>query len=314
MKTIKLKKSFLRFYLSLIILLGITITIGVSIIIFGYQNLFTGNREFKHYALILFGLLFLLLGYIGFRSFIRNTISLKIKDSIIHYKNQEIEFDQIAEVILRRRFSFGLIIGFSTYATSIILKNKEKITIVDYFYSNTWIIKSYLNQVFIEKTNYEPFEINSENIDSEINDTSREFKGNLIFSLRGLYLTAFPLFLLLLLSLKPINIIPLWLKILGLILYFFIEFLTLFYFRTNSLGLIISNHIIPFQRSFQFKDIYDIQFISRSKLPNRIIITTKDFKSHSYFAGTLREDKEWKDLRDVFLKNDITVRNEGVIL
>lgn len=77
--------------------------------------------------------------------------------------------------------------------------------------------------------------------------------------------------------------------------------------------MIVKNHTFFWlNKSLKYSDIVEVVFEKRGRLPNSLRITTKDFKSKIYFAGTL-SDKSWGEMLTLLKKNKIKVRNEIVV-
>jgi len=147
------------------------------------------------------------------------------------------------------------------------------------------------------------------------NENVEYFKGSAFLSWRGLAAWSFPFLFLWLVYLgvdgfKEGTITPvavfcfLWLS--------FNSFF-LFYFGVSKSYMIVKNHTFFWlNKSLKYSDIVEVVFEKRGRLPNSLRITTKDFKSKIYFAGTL-SDKSWGEMLTLLKKNKIKVRNEIVV-
>ena len=84
------------------------------------------------------------------------------------------------------------------------------------------------------------------------------------------------------------------------------------YFRVSQNFLVVRNHLAFWKnKAYRFKEIKEIVFETRDKMPNCLRVITKDFRSKLYPAGTLR-DKTWLLMKDKFESHGITVRNECI--
>ena len=84
----------------------------------------------------------------------------------------------------------------------------------------------------------------------------------------------------------------------------------MFYFKLSNEFLIIKNHFFPwYARGYKLDTIKDIVFESPYKRSNALRVTTKDFASKTFSAGSLRKDT-WKDLGKRLEEDGIPVKNE----
>lgn len=84
----------------------------------------------------------------------------------------------------------------------------------------------------------------------------------------------------------------------------------MFYFKLSNEFLIIKNHFFPwYTRGYRLDAIKDIVFESPYKRSNALRVTTKDFASKAFSAGSLRKDT-WKDLEKRLESAGVPVKNE----
>ena len=316
MTEIKLKKSFLKFYLSLFVIITITFCLSISCIIFGYYQLIEGVREFKDYFLIPFGIVFLLFGIFSAKTYLKNVTSLKIIDNQLVYRNQIISDDVINNISFR--IPIVLWGGYKTIGTIIHLKNGKKIKLFEVFYSNSDKFDKFISGKFINSketfiTSGE-FKIHNDYLSHNSNFV---LKGNLVFSYRSLYMIWIPILFTILIILNPLQTTP----PLGIIIlfsifiigYFLLQFYFLFIVKLTDNTLIVKHYLFPYEKRYDFNIINEIQFVYKPKFPNQLKITTNDFKTYSFYMGTLREDQEWLQLKDFLESKKIKITNWGVV-
>ena len=316
MDDIELRKSFLRFYLSLIIIIIITFGLSIACILYGFNKLSQPIGQIKDYLLIPFGLFFKIFGLFSIRVFFINLTRLKIEHNQLIYKKQIISKDEIDNITFRE--SIILWGGYKTIGTIVRLKNGEKIKIFEVFYYNSHIFDKFIYDNFLNNkknsTFFKVYKTNSDNIGSS---DYLSLKGNLFFSYRSIFLIWVPLFFFTILFLNaPSDPLPLGYNIVLSILiigYFLLQFYYLFTVKLSSTDLIVKHYFFPYEKRFLITDINEIHFIYRPKQPNQLKITTKDFKTHSFFMGTLREKKEWILLKNYLEAKQIKVTNWEVI-
>lgn len=315
MTEIKLKKSFLKFYVSLFAIVIITFSLSVFCIIFGYFQLIEGVEELKDYFLIPFGIVFLIFGIFSARSYLINVIALNINNNQLVYNNQIISDDVIDNISFRTPIVFGG--GVKTIGTIIHLKNGEKIKLFEEFYSNSDKFNKFINDKFINSKETIFTSGESKTYNNYLSHNSNIIlKGNLVFSYRSLYLIWVPLFFIVLIIFNAPPTPPLSFIILFAIFiigYFLLQFYFLFIVKLTDNLLIIKHYLLPYKHRFDINMINEIQFLSRPKLPNQLKITTNDFKTYSFYMGTLREKQEWLKLKDYLDNKKIKIINWGVI-
>lgn len=313
MKVINLKKSFLKYYISLIFIFTICLCTGLACVIYGIFKIDVGIEKLKDYFLIPFGLIFMILGFFSIRSYILNSTSLKIYNNQLYHKNEIITNEIIENISFRN--PFVLWGGYNTLATIIHLKDGNTIRLVELFYANADIFHKFIFQNLMRN---EYFDIPKRNSNIENNfEVDIILKGNLLFSYRSLFIIWLPLGVTLFFLFNPIKIIPpieiqIFLSIF-IVLYFLLQFYFIFTIKLTNCSIIVKHYLLSYNKSFEANNIYEIHFIYRPKLPNQIKITTNDFKTYTYFMGTLRVNDEWIVLKNHLERKGIKVTNWGVI-
>ncbi|MFI5133100.1 MAG: hypothetical protein ACHQEB_02135, partial [Chitinophagales bacterium] len=79
----------------------------------------------------------------------------------------------------------------------------------------------------------------------------------------------------------------------------------LHYFLFSNKNLIVKKHFFFWiNKSYNIEDITEVNFEEANKQAKALRITTKDFKSKKYQAGSLRE-KDWNELKEKLKSMDI---------
>lgn len=99
--------------------------------------------------------------------------------------------------------------------------------------------------------------------------------------------------------LKKQTIVPAHLFLLIPLSIFYLGFgYRLDYFLISNEHIVVKNHFLPWiNKSYDIDDIVEINFENPSKRSKSLRITTKNFKSKLYSAGSLRE-KKWIELKE----------------
>lgn len=182
-------------------------------------------------------------------------------------------------------------------------------------YSNSWEIKSFLEQTVINKQEYRQLLPNS--LDGNLSgfETEEIFKGNQFTTFLGIMLWGFSGFVAYMLFNTlhdPFNGGFLVLSTFGLLLFFVLLSSAMNYFVLTRDYLIIRNHnFIWKSKIYLLKNIKEVVFEGSGRQENSLVVITKDYKSKRYVAGTLRE-KNWFNFKNNLEKLGVIVRNEGI--
>ncbi len=179
----------------------------------------------------------------------------------------------------------------------------------DSMYQNSAKIKSFIQQVVVNKETYRPIEITKADTYAEEFEC---YKGSPIFSFRGIMLWVFILFIVSLILKADTSASRLPLIVLC-ICWFFFNSVFMYYIGVSEHVLSIKNHhFFWFEKNIYLKDINEVVFETYGKLPNCIRIITNDMSSKSvYKAGTLSDNK-WLDLKSDLESRGVMVRNECI--
>lgn len=224
----------------------------------------------------------------------------RLKISGLLHKEEEFAINDILEIDL---FTIGRYNGTATIITKIELANGKTIKLAVPNYKNISEVKLALVEYFpekIKKTNPVPKK-SAEN--STINFESIKFSGNPYTSINGLLIYAFAIGIIIstLTSAKEFEPAHLFLiiPIAGLLLGLSYQ---LNYFIFSKGKLIVRNHFLPWiDKQYDIKNIISLNFENGRKSSYSLRITTKDYKSNNYPAGSLR-DKTWYELKEYIKK------------
>ena len=213
-------------------------------------------------------------------------------------KSKEIEKNEILEINL---FAAGYVRQSLTIVTKIELNNGEAIKLADPVYRNIGELKLALIEFFPEKI--KSFKTQKkESLPNLLTDNETiKFSGNPLTNFNTLLFLGF-IVLLIAISISPSRVRSLNDMIIAVslvsVLFFVITGLQMHYFIFSGEYMIVKNHYFPWYKKYYLaKDIIAMNWEHPGKLSQSLRITTKDFKSRYYSAGSLR-DKTWEELKE----------------
>lgn len=243
--------------------------------------------------LLLTFFLFYVLAKVIYFITIDNSISIKGV-----FRKKQIERSEIKSIDLFSREDFYWSTGSVTIGTRIELENGEKFIIADPFYRNIDIIKQTLSEGFKEKI--KPYNTNKSArlTQTVFDDDLEKFAGNSYTSFNGLLFLGFILFFVLMILYKQnLQVAHLFLILPVIILYFGFGS-QLNYFLISKNRLIVKNHLLFWvNKVYYIDDITHVNFESPYRRSEALRITTSNFKSRLYSAGSLRR-KDWRALKE----------------
>lgn len=310
---IKSRKSFLRFYLVIFFTTVFYLALGLFLVNIYFDEGITGIKGI--FFLIFIALLF----FLGFYSpwvYLKSTYTISFDDKRLIFKSAfdffELYWSEIDELQITGKVLFRYILPFPMEGTIIKTKDKD-ICLYDMLLAKPHMIKYALYTFY--KTKKIPDDYDE--IPVKSNETRFEkfilFKGNAIFSFRGILTWGFFLFML---SLPLINrpspnkslVIIIVIGTLWLIL----NSIFMNYFGLSDKYLVIRNHINPFKyKVYRLEDIKEVVYETMDKWPNCLRVITTRYHSKLFGAGTLR-DKTWLEMKEYFESKQIKVRNECI--
>ena len=197
--------------------------------------------------------------------------------------------------------------------TALHFKDGTRRFFYDELYANAWQLKSFLEQTAVNK---KPYEMRAPEMNTNDPDLTymEVFKGNPVFSFRGIMLWGLIGFLIYLTFFggKPIDP-KVTMFFIGLSLFWFLAMShAMNYFGLANDYLIIKNHHYFWKQHFyKLGDIKEIVFETHSKAPISLRLINKNFQTKVYPASTLH-DKHWLELMDRLQEKGVVVRNECI--
>jgi hypothetical protein len=186
-------------------------------------------------------------------------------------------------------------VGVNTICVSIYLVDGRKIILTDLLYSNISTVKQMLFEIFKEKIR--PLRKLETSEGPSASETDFEIiSGNKYFNVNSIIFFGMTAFLVILIFAKPSFKIAAVLTI-PIVAFFFALGSQLHYFLVSNRRIVVKNHFFPwFFKSYELNDIIAVNFEQPYRRSEALRITTKDFKSKSFGAGSLRQ-KHWNALR-----------------
>jgi hypothetical protein len=315
MTTIEIERSKLRCY-AIIGLTTIFYSGMGSLMFWMFSNLVKSGNDLrpKDYFGLVFGCFSFFMAVYSIIRYFKNSPKVVVDNRQISINDESYYWTEIAQIDLTGKRPFKYIFNFPLEGTMLTLKDGTVKYFFDDMYSNSWKVKSFIQQVIINGK--ESAEITTHKVDQiEIRLESFEiFKGNQFTSFRGISLWGMIGFFSFMLLSK--GNVPLWRAIVFVGIFcsfwFFLNSYLMDYFALSDKYFVVRNHNFIWKNNvYRIDDIKEIVFETRQKMPNCLRIITKDFRNKLYRAGTLR-DKTWLDLKDKLELKGITVRNECI--
>jgi hypothetical protein len=315
MITIETERSKLRFY----VIIGFTTIFycGMGTMMFMmFSDLVKSVNDLrpKDYFGLVFGCLLFFMAVYSIIRYFKNSPKVVVDKRQISINDETYYWTEVAQIDLTGKRPFKYLVNFPMEGTMLTFKDGTTKYFFDDMYSNSWKIKSFIQQVIINKK--ESAEIATQQVDK--NDIRLEnfefFQGNQFTSLRGISLWGLIGFFAFMLLSK--GNIPPWRAIVfgGFFcsFWFFLNSSLMDYFALSDKYFAVRNHNFIWKNNvYRVDDIKEIVFETQGKMPNCLRIITKDFRNKLYRAGTLR-DKTWLDLKDKLELKGIIVRNECI--
>lgn len=308
------KRHLFKFYFGVAFGFTFLIFLGTMLMISSIDLLQNEHPKNKEYFLPVISIAMYLVAFMLLYSYFRNAPIITIEGQTIKFAHKTFDLNDIKKISFTGKKPFRFIITFPMEGTTLKFNDGTEKTFFDDLYSNSWKIKSFLEQTIIEQKEYKPSQ--PKKVDrSAIQFENREvFKGNQFTSLRGISLWGLLLFFAIFVlnkgGITSIRSI--------LILFFFaaswfiLQSWLMHYFELTKKYLIIRNHnFIWITKIYDLSEIKEVIFETEGKQPNCMRVITKDFKSRLYPAGTLR-DENWLALKSKLENEGVLVRNECI--
>lgn len=312
MHTIISKRDILKFYFYTIIATLLLVAVGSGLL---YNLIRTaGKNESKAILLFpLFSIACYVLAVYNLYRYNKNTPKIKLDQDSITFNKKTYPLSDLKKVELTGKQPFKYIFNFRMEGAALTFNDDNAKYIFDDMYSNSWEIKSFLQQVVLDKKDYFQRMISPIDKDAVVRDSYETYKGNQLTSYRGILLWGM-IGCFIYMAIKKDSFQIGIVAILSVISFFlFIGFSNqMHYFQVSQNYFLIRNHNFFWKKKvYNIADIREIVFETQGKLPNCLRVITKDFRSQLYQAGTLR-DKTWLELKDKLDTYNIPVRNECI--
>ncbi|WP_276133594.1 hypothetical protein [Polluticoccus soli] len=303
------------FYFSVVVGFCAFLAIGAACLFIFLNEIENNNQETKKYLLLVGPILMIAAAiYTPFRYF-KNVPIIKMDDQSLTIGREIYPLNEIETVSLTGKVNFPYVINFRMEGITIQMRDGTKRLVYDDMYTNLWEVKLLLNELVIGNKNHYSVDSNARER-TVTTDAISTFKGNALFSLRGIMLWSM-LAMFVSIFVKEIasetaSVISL--VFIGIFCIFWSTFSCwlLHYFQITNNHLIVRNHYWFWEKKlYALKDIAEVTFETEPKQPNSMRIILKDFRTARYRAGSLR-DKTWLSLQKALEDHNIKVRNECI--
>lgn len=273
----------------------------LSLYLLFHPHLTLKGRTGHYFPAPIVGLIFLVLtGYL-FYVMVKVTYWVSIENGFINmrgiFRKRLIGKSEIKNIDLFSKHDFYLSAGVITVAIKIELVDGEIYIIADPFYKNISTIKQTLSDTFKEKI--ESFKTNKlrHSTQSDFEGYFEKFSGNPYTSFNGILFLSIIMFIFIILYKQNLKTAHLLVLIPILIFYFGIGS-QMHYFIISDKSLIVKNHFWFWRhKEYKIDNIIQANFETQHKRSDALRITTDNFKSRSYSAGSLRR-RHWASLRN----------------
>ncbi len=315
MLPLTLTRHSIRFYLVQGCLFLFLSALGINISWRSVQAISSAEVERGDYLTLTMGLGLLVLALFTVIRYFKNSPIVSIDSSTIRFGNNEVyQLCDIKDVKITGKIPFPLIFDFPMEGTTIHFKDGTRKLLYDEIYTNAWQLKSFLDQVVVEKKAYkEPVHYrHSKNI--ELGEPEF-FKGNPLISFSGIMVMVMTGFLILMVATIPqpaargiffIFAAPIFIALAAAS--------SMNYFGIAGEYLVVRHHFFVWKRHYyKLDDIKEIVFEQAGRSPNILRLISHNFNTHMYAASSLW-DKDWLALMARLQANGVVVRNECINL
>lgn len=314
MKKIETQRHPLKFYATIVFGFLFLFALGSFTIFIGLENEASDQSKHKHVVLPIMGSIVCLLAIWMVYSYWKNSPKIIIDKTNVKIGNETFRLNSIKDVILTGKMPFRFIINFPMEGTAILFDNGREKILFDDMYSNSYEVKSFLEQVIINKQEFKTSTIKKINKNELRFENTEKFIGNQFTSLRGISLWGLIGFFTILIIGKETSM-----KLGGVIFFsllgafwFLLHYWLMHYFELTRKFLIVRNHIFIWKmKIYDLSDIKEVVFETQGNQPNCMRIITNNFKNKLYPAGTLR-NKTWLEMKKRLETRGVKVRNECI--
>lgn len=291
-----------RFYASIILLPLFFLAISV-LMMSGVATKRSGNSG------AVFGAIVVCISVYFIYKYFKNVPVIKIDDRNISFNKTSFLLADIADIQLTGKHNFPFVGTFLMEAAMIQFNNGQTRLIYAQMYENSWQLRSYLQQVIIDKKAFtiqpqsaiQQAELDVEHFNS--------YKGVQLLTMQGIILwvcVAFFLFLALKAGMVPVYIfVAIFLSII-----FYNLSWQMHYFKLSAGFLVVKNHNFFWKKDiYRLADIREVVLETRTKMPICLRVITNEYKDKLYPADTLYR-KTWFLLKADLESKNIKVRDE----
>ncbi len=319
MNPVTLRRHPLKFYFVIFFMAIFCCSLGGLILWVGVRS---GERgESGYLTMVAFALVFILLGIFTVFKYFSNTPVVRADQYQVTFNDTEAyQWQDLSSVELSGKQPFKYLLTFQMEGMILRFRSGNEKYLYDDLYANTGEMKSFIQQVVVDKQAAFTYHKENANTGELPAETFVSFKGNQFTSLRGLTIWGMYAVIAIMLISRPhyfdnINI-PKFVLVFGAfcVAWFFFLSLLLNYFLVSEHYLVVKNHNLFWKnRIYKLSDIREVTIETQGKMPNSFRIITKDFDSKVFPAGTLR-DKHWRILKEKLERKGIRVRNDSPFL
>lgn len=281
-----------------------------SIYLFSHPKMHTSGTLGIRLPAPVTGLIILMLASFLFLMIAPYSQVTKITDQIISvsgfYSRKMIGNADIRSIDLFDKENPFLTARGTTLAIKIVLETGKKIILSDTVYRNSHEIRKGLYENFKEKITYPKRLKGSRASKTGIDSNFQKFAGNPYTSVNGIMVFLILGFIFILTanffpSITPTHFLILIPLAFLIALCLFIAY-QLNYFTISDQHIIVKNHFLPWvNRKYEVDEVIETNFEYPYKNSDALRITTNDFKSKLYRAGSLRK-KDWQALKEKLKK------------
>ena len=314
MTIIETQRHPLKFYATLAFGFLFLFALGSFMIFIGIDYEGNDQSKNKHIIMSIFGSVVCFLAIWMVYSYWKNSPKITIDNNNLKIGNETFRLNSIKDVILTGKMPFRFIFNFPMEGIAILFNDGRDKILFDDMYSNSYEVKSFLEQVIVNKQEFKTSALKKVNKNELRFENAQIFKGNQFTSYRGILLWGLIGFFTILFIGKGTSV-----KLGGVIFFslfgtfwFVVHSWCMHYFELTRNFLIVRNHnFIWKMKVYNLSDIKEIVFETQGNQPNCMRVITNDFRNKLYPAGTLR-DKTWLEMKKKLEEAGLKVRNECI--
>lgn len=256
------------------------------------------------------GVTFLLMIIYVIYSFIKSAPRIVINRDFISFNKQGFSFEEIDRIEFTGKRGSGFWVFLDWDGAALYFKDGTVKYIHDYPYKNISEIKLTLkalvvdrNESFLEKNMpVEKAELSNEVFETYTNSPFISFR---ILMLPGIAT--------LLYFSKRNHKYDFWVSVIFSIGFAILSLAMMNYFKVSEKYFVVRHYLFFWRvKAYRLNEIIELKFEPGGRAPDRLIITTRDYKTHKYSAASIW-GKTWKRLAKRLSSAGIIVQDKGVI-